>query len=429
VSLEIVCPAGMTGFSPALETEKDETFSIWAVNGRSGAVYDFGRIVMLGRAFPMALWLRERASERPGLLREFLDAAQAWRARGAHLDLARIVRQVDPSLVDPETSMPRGDVHGLYQQRFGIHFFQDVIEQLEPLSTTQGAIALASQLGLEPWYVWAHVAPRRAERDPLDPLDLEVPREVIVRMGDWAIGLQLMDVVAPQVCGDLVGDDTLSPRELAVWPITLALRHRIPHPLILPERERDEFIDAVAAWHHGAETDDFLIEAMSLAWVDRFGEPPRSPARASLPGPWHPLHWPEALDPADAVLWELLRHGVGLVEGWQQDVPALLTADELRTAWERSSAALDGLLATSYARHVARRLGIACVLGGELPDDTVGAAWRLLVFEGVLRELVGAIRALVLDPDAWLGEYDALAEQFDTWTRYGMRQFGNIGQG
>jgi len=107
----------------------------------------------------------------------------------------------------------------------------------------------------------------------------------------------------------------------------------------------------------------------------------------------------------------------------------LLTADELRTAWERSSAALDGLLATSYARHVARRLGIACVLGGELPDDTVGAAWRLLVFEGVLRELVGAIRALVLDPDAWLGEYDALAEQFDTWTRYGMRQFGNIGQG
>jgi len=64
----IVCPAGMTGFSPALETEKDEKLSIWAVNGRSCAVYDFGRIVMLGRAFPMAIWLRERASERPGRL-------------------------------------------------------------------------------------------------------------------------------------------------------------------------------------------------------------------------------------------------------------------------------------------------------------------------------------------------------------------------
>jgi hypothetical protein len=82
------------------------------------------------------------------------------------------------------------------------------------------------------------------------------------------------------------------------------------------------------------------------------------------------------------------------------------------------------LLATSYARHVARLLGIAWVLGGDPPEDTVEGAWRLLVFEGVLRELVGAIRALVLDPEAWLGEYDTLADQFDAWTRYGMRQFG-----
>lgn len=94
------------------------------------------------------------------------------------------MRRVDPALVDPVTQMPSVDLLQRYGEEFGIHFFQDLIEQLEPLSTTHGAIALASQLGLEPWYVWAHVLPRRVTRDPDDARDVEVPREVVYCMGD-----------------------------------------------------------------------------------------------------------------------------------------------------------------------------------------------------------------------------------------------------
>ena len=42
----------------------------------------FGEIVILGRTFPMCLWLRERASERPGLLREILEAARQVKRTG-----------------------------------------------------------------------------------------------------------------------------------------------------------------------------------------------------------------------------------------------------------------------------------------------------------------------------------------------------------
>jgi hypothetical protein len=60
--------------------------------------------------------------------------------------------------------LPRGNVFGLYREVLGIHFVQDIIDQLRPLSETQGAVARASMLGLEPWYVFATVYPRGATR-------------------------------------------------------------------------------------------------------------------------------------------------------------------------------------------------------------------------------------------------------------------------
>ncbi|MCX7623886.1 MAG: hypothetical protein N2Z82_09085 [Thermomicrobium sp.] len=385
---------------------------------------DHGQFVILGHAFAMGLWLRQRGSERPGMLREIMEAGERWRARQQHLDLARIVRQVDPSLVDPVTQMPRGDFFRLYQERFGIHFFQDLIDQLAPLSETQAAIALVSALGLEPWYVWAQIVPKRVQRDPADPLDIEVPRTAIGRMGDWALGLQVIDIVGKQLFELSPDEEMPSPRELAVWPIMLALRHRIPHALALPEAARDEFVAAVDSWEAGENTDGFLIERMSLAWVDRFGEPRRSPVRARKPGPWHPWHFPEALDPADAVLWNLLRVAVGLVEGWRRDVPEVLAGDELRAAWDGARAALDGLLATRYARQVARSLGITWAITGSLPEPAAETAWRLLLLEGILRELAGAVRAMVLESEEWLERYGDLHAEFQRWARDGFEEFG-----
>jgi hypothetical protein len=109
---------------------------------------DFGKLVMAGQAAPMAIWLRDRGTERPTMLAELFAAAEDWRHSGKRLDLGRALAQVDPSLVDPLTGLPRGSPFGLYRELLGIHFFQDIIDQLRPLSETQGAIALASMLGL-----------------------------------------------------------------------------------------------------------------------------------------------------------------------------------------------------------------------------------------------------------------------------------------
>jgi hypothetical protein len=370
----------------------------------------------------MAIWLRERGSARPGLLRELVDAVVEWRSRQVGLDMGRIVRQVDPSLVDPVSGLPLAvDMHGFYAERFGIHFLQDLIDQLTPISQTQGAIALASAMGLEPWYVWAHVVPPRLERDPEDPLDLDVPRQAIWRMGDWAIGLQVIDVVGKVVFADLLDEAPVEPRA-TVWPILLALRHRLPHPLALSQPEQNEFVEAVARWDWHTVTDRFLIETLALAWVDRFGEPPRPPGFAARASAWRPLHLPDALDPADPVMEILVRHAIGALEGPSTSAPELLPPQELAAAWKRARDALGGLLETAYARQVARILGVPWATRTASAAASDEAAWRLLVLEGVLRESVGAVRAMVLDPDAWLEEYSPLPQAMNYWTWRGMAE-------
>jgi hypothetical protein len=354
------------------------------------------------------------------MLAELLDAGERWRQRGGNLDLGRGMRLIEPSLVDPVTHLPQENVLTQYRELLGIHFFQDLIDQLAPLSEATGAIAVASQMGLEPWYVWARVAPRQRRRNPRDPRDIDVPEQVISRIGDWAIGLQAIDVVGREIFASLAGQSV--PREPAVWPILLGLRHRVPHPLGLPEPEREEFVAAVENWERRVETDDFLIERVSLAWVGRFGEPTRSPARARLPGAWRPLHWPEALDPVDVVLRTLLRHAVGVLEGWEGQPPEVLGREERVTAWKCARAALGGLLETTYARRVAPELGVGWSTKEDGSDDlgNADALWRLLLLEGTLRELVGAIRAIVLEPATWLAEYDDMVRQMDYWTWLGL---------
>lgn len=234
--------------------------------------------------------------------------------------------------------------------------------------------------------------------------------------------MQLIDVVGRTVFADLAGGEGTPEDESPVWPIALALCQRIPHPLVLPDRDREEFVEAVSRWDRRVDTDGFLIEAMEFAWLAQFGEPPRSPARARLPGPWRPLHYPEALDPVDPVLWNLLRVAFGVLEGRVTDPPSLLTAEELRSAWDRARDTLDGVLATACARQAARLLGVGWAAQESGWRWSTGAAWRLLLLEGLLREMVGAVRAMVLETEAWLEEYDALPNQFATWARYGLEQ-------
>jgi hypothetical protein len=261
---------------------------------------DFGKLVMAGQAAPMAIWLRDRGTERPTMLAELFAAAEDWRHSGKRLDLGRALAQVDPSLVDPLTGLPRGSPFGLYRELLGIHFFQDIIDQLRPLSETQGAIALASMLGLEPWYVFATVYPRRVRREEQDPTELDVPEEVIQWIGNWALGLQMIDVAGQAVLPEYIGRPVTA--EPMVWPALLALRERIPHPLLIDEPERTDFIAAVEQWDRRIDERMFLIERASLAWVERYGEPPRSFTRLRSGRPWRPWHYPDTFDPADGVL-------------------------------------------------------------------------------------------------------------------------------
>jgi hypothetical protein len=73
---------------------------------------DFGVGAKLGYAAAMGIWLRDGDSERPTMLAELFAAADEWRQSGKRLDLGRALAQVDPSLVDPLTGLPRGALSG-----------------------------------------------------------------------------------------------------------------------------------------------------------------------------------------------------------------------------------------------------------------------------------------------------------------------------
>jgi len=383
---------------------------------------DFGKLVMAGQAAPMAIWLRDRGTERPTMLAALFAAAEEWRQSGKRLDLGRALAQVDPSLVDPRTGLPRGNVFGLYRELLGIHFLQDVIDQLSPLSETQGAIALASMLGLEPWYVFATVYRRRVCREKQDPTDLDVPEEVIQWVGNWALGLQMIDVAGQAVLPEYIGRAVTA--EPMVWPALLALRERIPHPLLIDEPDRTDFIAAVEQWdRRRIDERVFVIERVSFAWVERYGEPPRSFARIRSGRPWRPWHYPDTFDPADGVLPQLLRAAVGLVNEWDDRPPALFDAAKALEIWEGSRTALGPLVESAYAHTVARVLGIEWVLrpsrtSQSVPDDLV---WRLVLLEAILRESAGAVRALVTEPLEWIAEYQDVMNQFDEWTARFLR--------
>jgi len=376
---------------------------------------DFGKLVMAGQAAPMAIWLRDRGTERPTMLAELFAAAEDWRHSGKRLDLGRALAQVDPSLVDPLTGLPRGSPFGLYRDLLGIHFFQDIIDQLRPLSETQGAVARASMLGLEPWYVFATVYPRRVRREEQDPTELDVPEEVIQWIGNWALGLQMIDVAGQAVLPEYIGRPVTA--EPMVWPALLALRERIPHPLLIDEPERTDFIAAVEQWDRRIDERMFLIERASLAWVERYGEPPRSFARLRSGRPWRPWHYPDTFDPADGVLPQLLRAAVALVKGWGDQTPTLFSSAKVLEIWESSRAALGPLVESAYARMIARVLDIEWALRPSRTSQSVSddLVWRLVLLEAILRESAGAVRALAIEPLEWLAEYQDVMQQFDEW--------------
>jgi hypothetical protein len=382
---------------------------------------DFGKLVMAGQAAPMAIWLRDRGTERPTMLAELFAAAEDWRHSGKRLDLGRALALVDPSLVDPLTGLPRGSPFGLYRELLGIHFFQDIIDQLRPLSETQGAIALASMLGLEPWYVFATVYPRRVRREEQDPTELDVPEEVIQWIGNWALGLQMIDVAGQAVLPEYIGRPVTA--EPMVWPALLALRERIPHPLLIDEPERTDFIAAVEQWDRRIDERMFLIERASLAWVERYGEPPRSFARLRSGRPWRPWHYPDTFDPADGVLPQLLRAAVALVKGWGDQTPTLFSSAKVLEIWESSRAALGPLVESAYARMIARVLDIEWALRPSRTSQSVSddLVWRLVLLEAILRESAGAVRALVAEPLEWMAEYRDVMEQFVEWTARFLR--------
>jgi len=118
---------------------------------------------------------------------------------------------------------------------------------------------------------------RGARREEQDPTELDVPEEVIAWIGNWALGLELIDAAGRAVLPGYAGRPVT--KEPKAWPALLALRERIPHPLLIDEPERTDFIAAVEQWDRRIDERMFLIERASLAWVERYGEPPHSFAR------------------------------------------------------------------------------------------------------------------------------------------------------
>jgi hypothetical protein len=187
--------------------------------------------------------------------------------------------------------------------------------------------------------------------------------------------------------------------------------------LLIDEPDRTDFLAAVEQWDRWIGERVFIIEQVSFAWVERYGEPPRSFARIRSGRSWHPLHYPDTFDPAGGVLPQLLRVAVGLVGRWGDRLPALLSAEKAREIWEGSRAVLEPLVESASARTVARVLGIEWVFHSSptsqsVPDDLV---WRLVLLEAILRESAGAVCALAMERLEWLAEYQDVMQEFDEW--------------
>jgi hypothetical protein len=204
----------------------------------------------------------------------------------------------------------------------------------------------------------------------------------------------MIDVAGQSVLPEYIGRPVTA--EPMVWPALLALRERIPHPLLIDEPERTDFIAAVEQWDRRIDERMFLIERASLAWVERYGEPPRSFARLRSGRPWRPLHYPDTFDPADGVLPQLLRAAVALVKGWGDQTPTLFSSAKVLEIWESSRAALGPLVESAYARMIARVLDIEWALRPSRTSQSVSddLVWRLVLLEAILRESAGAVRAL-----------------------------------
>jgi hypothetical protein len=160
----------------------------------------------------------------------------------------------------------------------------------------------------------------------------------------------------------------------------------------------------------------FIIEQVSFAWVERYGEAPRSFARIRSGRSWHPLHYPDTFDPAGGVLPQLLRDAVGLVGRWGDRLPALLSAEKAREIWEGSRAVLEPLVESTSARTVARVLDIEWVFHPSPTSQSVpDLVWRLVLLEAILRVSAGAVCALARERLEWLAEYQDVMQQFDEW--------------
>jgi hypothetical protein len=225
----------------------------------------------------------------------------------------------------------------------------------------------------------------------------------------------MIDVAGQSVLPEYIGRPVTA--EPMVWPALLALRERIPHPLLIDEPERTDFIAAVEQWDRRIDERMFLIERASLAWVERYGEPPRSFARLRSGRPWRPCHYPDTFDPADGVLPQLLRAAVALVKGWGDQTPTLFSSAKVLEIWESSRAALGPLVESAYARMIARVLDIEWALRPSRTSQSVSddLVWRLVLLEAILRESAGAVRALAMEPLEWLAEYLDVMQQFDEW--------------
>lgn len=374
---------------------------------------DFGVGAKLGYAAAMGIWLRDGDSERPTMLAELFAAADEWRQSGKRLDLGRALAQVDPSLVDPQTGLTRGNVFGLYREVLGIHFVQDTIDQLRPLSETQGAVARASMLGLEPRYVFPTVDPRGATRGTGsdrtgrsgggDRLDWELGVGARADRCRWAGRFARVRRTPSYNGADslacLVGAPRAHPTPVAHRRAGAYRLHRGGRAVGSPHRRADvPHRTGVVGLGRALRRTATLVRAHSLG---------RS---------WHPLHYPDTFDPADGVLPQLLRVAVGLVDGWGDRLPALLSAEKAREIWEGSRAALEPLVESACARTVARVLGIEWVFHPSPTSKSVpDLVWRLVLLEAILRVSAGAVRALAMERLEWLAEYQDVMQQFDEW--------------
>lgn len=211
------------------------------------------------------------------------------------------------------------------------------------------------------------------------------------------------------------------------WPVLWTLRGILPHPLEVEESIRAEFQAAVAALPPVVPRERFLLERMlrqgaeqrnSRIVVDH-AAPSGGPETAvpqtagSIEDYLRDGYCDLLLELCGSLLrrsrptMPLSTYALPLAEteralGLPLSPPSLFTL--VVPGWKPSYRVLRPLISTRYAQLLAERIGLPVHrLDPDVwAEESLERCLHLLLFETVLREAAGSVRALALDPVDWI---------------------------